>query len=151
MKKYFSFQGRASRREWWAAQLSFFLLFPLVLVIEGLDKFGLIPERVAEGEQTPNIGFVVITLDIAIFIGFSMILWISVATTVRRLHDQDRTGWLAIPAYLINLIPVLGSIAVMFFLGVMRGDSSDNQYGKQPYSTTGTPSQGQGSQGSQGG
>src|SRR5690606_13808528 len=51
----------------------------------------------------------------------------SIAVSVRRLHDIDRTGWWV----LINLIPLIGLIILLFFF-VQRGTPGDNRFGPDP-------------------
>ncbi|MBU6396373.1 MAG: DUF805 domain-containing protein [Sphingomonadales bacterium] len=51
----------------------------------------------------------------------------ALAVSVRRLHDQDRTGWLL----LLGLIPFLGGFA-LFVLMCLEGTRGPNQYGLDP-------------------
>ena len=51
----------------------------------------------------------------------------SVAVTVRRLHDIDRTGWWT----LLMLVPVIGWIVLIVF-NATEGTGSDNRYGPDP-------------------
>ncbi len=51
----------------------------------------------------------------------------SVAVTVRRLHDIDRTGWWA----LLILLPIIGWLILLYF-HVLKGTDGDNQYGADP-------------------
>ena len=53
-----------------------------------------------------------------------------VAVQVRRFHDQDKSGWLA----LMNLIPYLGAIVALGFM-LIPGTEGDNQYGVDPLQT----------------
>ncbi len=59
---------------------------------------------------------------------FSLITLIpSLAAGTRRLHDTNKSGWFQ----LLWLIPVLGWIAMIYFL-IVQGDAGDNQYGSPP-------------------
>ena len=49
------------------------------------------------------------------------------AVQVRRLHDQDLSGWLV----LVNLVPYLGAL-VMLVLMCIKGTNGENQYGPDP-------------------
>lgn len=52
---------------------------------------------------------------------FSLIFFIpSVALSIRRLHDVNRSGW-----WLLTIIPP-------FIWAFFRGDESENRYGKNP-------------------
>ena len=60
------------------------------------------------------------------------LLWLaiiipSLAVTVRRLHDQDKTGWLV----LLGLIPFVGGLILLVFM-LLEGTKGPNQYGPDP-------------------
>ena len=91
-KRAFDFRGVASRKQYWMAVLVNFV----VILILGLI-FG------ASGS----------TESITISDIYAVIVLIPcISISVRRLHDQNRSGWL----YLINLIPVIGSIIIFIFM-----------------------------------
>ncbi|WP_366146615.1 DUF805 domain-containing protein [uncultured Pseudokineococcus sp.] len=56
----------------------------------------------------------------------------SLAVTVRRLHDIDRTGWWI----LIALIPIIGWIVLLVFH--VSDSDSDNRFGISPKGYQGT-------------
>lgn len=49
------------------------------------------------------------------------------AVTVRRLHDQDKSGWFI----LVNFIPYVGGL-IMLVLAFLPGTDGENQYGSDP-------------------
>ena len=51
----------------------------------------------------------------------------SIAVQVRRLHDQDKSGWFA----LFNLLPYAGGIVMLIFM-LIEGTHGDNRYGPDP-------------------
>ena len=51
----------------------------------------------------------------------------SIAVTVRRLHDTNRTGWWAALA----LVPIVGPLVLLYF-AVLPGDVQPNNYGPNP-------------------
>ena len=51
----------------------------------------------------------------------------SLAVTVRRLHDTDKSGWW----YLISFIPFVGGIILFIFMCINSTPGS-NQYGDNP-------------------
>jgi uncharacterized membrane protein YhaH (DUF805 family) len=55
----------------------------------------------------------------------------SLAVTVRRLHDTDRTGWWL----LIGMIPLIGAIVLLVFM-LLDSQPGDNQYGAHPKGVT---------------
>jgi len=46
------------------------------------------------------------------------------AVTVRRFHDQNRSGWF----FLLNLIPYVGGLVVLVFM-LLPGTPGDNNFG----------------------
>lgn len=50
----------------------------------------------------------------------------SIAVGVRRLHDQDKSGWFM----LLGLIPLVGIVLLVFFC--LEGTKGPNQYGPDP-------------------
>lgn len=62
------------------------------------------------------------------FLVYSLAMIIpSIAVTVRRLHDTNRSGWFI----LINFVPLIGPIVVFVFM-VLDSDPDANQYGPNP-------------------
>ena len=107
--KYFQFDGRAARSEYW----SFFLFSLIVLQVAAvLDAVT---------------GLFIFYLTAALVL---MIPTLSVC--VRRFHDFDRSGWWI----LIILIPFIGSLVVLIWT-VSEGNPFPNQYGTIPTNTPG--------------
>ena len=102
LKKYFVFQGRASRSEYWWFQLivspsyyiSTYLQNELSYFFLGITLFTLIP---------------------------------AISAGVRRLHDTNRSGFLL----LISFIPFIGGLILLFFL-VSEGTKGKNKFGLDP-------------------
>lgn len=55
----------------------------------------------------------------------------SLAVTVRRLHDTDRSGWWI----LIVLVPLIGTIVLLVF-ALLEGTPGSNRYGPNPKEAT---------------
>ncbi|MFV2091355.1 MAG: DUF805 domain-containing protein, partial [Pseudomonadales bacterium] len=51
----------------------------------------------------------------------------SLAVSVRRLHDSNRSGWWL----LIGLVPILGGIIVTVFT-LLNGTAGENRFGPNP-------------------
>ena len=113
-KKYAVFSGRARRKEYW-----FFTLFHVIASICLILIDNII------GTYDPYIEIIGFGLLSGIYA--LAILIPSVAVSVRRLHDTERSAWWL----LIALIPVIGAIALLVFLCI---DSSlgENRYGANP-------------------
>ena len=107
--KYFQFDGRASRSEYW-----WFFLFSLIVL-----QVAAVLDAVT--------GLFIFYLTAALVL---MIPTLSVR--VRRFHDFDRSGWWI----LIILIPFIGSLVVLIWT-VSEGNPFPNQYGTIPTNTPG--------------
>ncbi|MDO6590808.1 DUF805 domain-containing protein [Loktanella sp. D2R18] len=102
--KYADFAGRAGRTEFWT-----FIVFSIVVNVLASVIFGMI-----------GLGIVATVVSLALVVP-------SVAVTVRRLHDRDMTGWLA----LVGLIPLLGALWLLYTC-YFEGTEGANQFGEQP-------------------
>ncbi len=115
--KYATFQGRASRSEYWWFVLAFLLFALLVNKIEG-------------AVFAPMLGFE--AFDPAAGNPMSMIVSLALflptlAVAIRRLHDIDRSGWW----YLIGFVPLIG-VLVLIYWYVQPGTAGDNTFGPPP-------------------
>jgi uncharacterized membrane protein YhaH (DUF805 family) len=110
-KKYATFAGRARRSEYWYFMLFYFLAVVLLTVID-----------VFTGMYNEEAG---IGLLSALFMIATILP--SLAVTVRRLHDTDRSGWWV----LLNLIPVIGVLVVLVFT-VLDSQPGANRFGPNP-------------------
>ena len=110
--KYFDFSGRARRLEFWSYTL-FFNVFVFMFLGYLDDMTGMYDSKMGLG----------------LFQGiFSLLTFIpSVAVTVRRLHDTNRSGWW----YPVILIPIIGWLWGLVVL-CLNGTSGDNRFGKNP-------------------
>lgn len=112
LKKYATFSGRARRKEYWM-----FWLFNMIITL----GFGLLGSLVSEfvGRRWLGLGIFILYI-IGTFIP-------QLAVSVRRLHDQDRSGWWL----LLQAVPYVGFI---FWLVLMTGNGTqgENQYGPDP-------------------
>ena len=98
-QKYFCFEGRAGRKEFWMWVLAAFIVSFVLGVI-------------------PKVGNILSGL-------FSLaILLPSLGVTARRFHDLGKSGWMQ----LLGLIPVVGGLIVLI-LCIPEGDKESNAYG----------------------
>lgn len=79
-------------------------------------------------EPDPSAGMnaTTITLTIVCLAAFCYGMWISVISTIKRLHDLDKSGWF----YLICMVPVAGSLFYLY-VSLKRADDGNNEYGKR--------------------
>ncbi len=118
LRKYADFNGRARRSEYWLFTL-FLVIVSIVLYVPMLAFAG---EMQTTGEMNPIAGLFMLIL-VVFFLGT---LIPSIAVTVRRLHDTDRSGWW----YLISFIP-FGGIVLLIFT-VLDGTPGSNKFGRDP-------------------
>lgn len=63
----------------------------------------------------------------AVFVVYALAVLIpSIAVSIRRLHDTDKSGWWL----LIGFIPLGGLVLLIFY--IMSGDPRQNKYGNAP-------------------
>ena len=111
LKKYAVFGGRSRRMEYW-----YFVLFNIIVSI----VLGVIDGLLGTSGSYAGAGLLSGIYGLAVLIP-------SLAVTVRRLHDTDRTGWWI----LIALVPLIGVIVLLVF-ALLEGTPGDNQYGPNP-------------------
>ena len=111
---YANFEGRARRKEYWMFVL-FNFIFSLLLYIP------LIIGTVMESEIIMYIGIGLVSIYVL------AIIVPSIAVVVRRLHDQNKSGWY----YFVSLIPIAGFFWMLVLL-ITEGTSGPNQYGEDP-------------------
>jgi uncharacterized membrane protein YhaH (DUF805 family) len=104
---YVGFEGRAARPEYWWWVL-FIIVVAVVLQIIGSILFG--ADSSAAGALA-GLFYLVTLLP-------------SLAVSVRRLHDTDRSGWWL----LIGFIPLIGGLILLFFM-VQAGTPGPNRFG----------------------
>jgi len=110
----FSFQGRISRSTYW---LKYFLPYVGIYIL-------MIVLDIVSG--TFDVGS-----DIGVFSGiFSLVaIYPSLAISVKRCHDRDRSGWFL----LVGLIPLV-NIWLLVELGFLKGTPGKNKYGSDSLS-----------------
>jgi len=115
LKKYAVFSGRARRAEYW-----YFVLFNIIVAV----VLSLIDTLLGTFNFMQGVGLLSGLYALAVLIP-------TLAVTVRRLHDIDRTGWWIF----INLIPLIGFIVLLVF-AVTDGTPGSNRYGRNPKGAT---------------
>ena len=111
LKKYAVFSGRSRRMEYW-----YFVLFNIIVSI----VLGVIDGLLGTSGSYAGAGLLSGIYGLAVLIP-------TLAVTVRRLHDTDRTGWWI----LIALVPLIGVIVLLVF-AALDGTPGNNQYGPNP-------------------
>ncbi|MFM5884932.1 MAG: DUF805 domain-containing protein [Novosphingobium sp.] len=120
-RRYADFSGRSQRMEYWM----FYLLYAIVAIV----CLGLIIAEAPNKELDPGANGGPIFWLGATVLG----LWVlgsivpSIAVTVRRFHDQDKSGWM----YLLTFVPYVGGLIIFAFM-CMEGTRGPNSYGADP-------------------
>ena len=125
-RHYVDFSGRSTRTEFWL----FFIIFYGVIVASFLvtDILGGTALEDAADSEAFSLAYI------------PMVLWIiaaflpSIAVTIRRLHDSNKSGWM----YLLTIIPYIGFIFFIVF-GFLPGTHGENDYGFDPRYGEGGP------------
>jgi uncharacterized membrane protein YhaH (DUF805 family) len=109
-RNFANFGDRARRTEYWMFTLVNVVVAFLLGIVDGIAGFG----------HGAGIGLLGGIYSLVVFIP-------SLAVTVRRLHDTNRSGWWV----LVGIIPILGWLALLYFL-VSEGQRGGNEYGLDP-------------------
>ena len=98
--KYFDFETRSSRKEFWYWQLFRILMFLSFTYLESLGLSGLL------------------------FISNFIFLIPEIAVSIRRLHDINKSGW-----WILLTLTIIGIIPLIYFYCI-KGDDGANDYGQ---------------------
>jgi uncharacterized membrane protein YhaH (DUF805 family) len=107
LKHYAEFSGRARRSEYWNFVL-------LNLIVAFVLSF-------ADTVVRKILGFGVFGPVYAL-----VVLLPSIAVSIRRLHDTDRSGWWLLLAF----VPIVGLVLIWFL--AEDGNAGTNRYGQNP-------------------
>lgn len=128
LSNYATFNGRASRSEFWFFYLFVIIVSAILSVIDsaaGLRVGASSEEIVINGTAIPlvssGVGVLSTIFAIAMLIPF-------LAVGVRRLHDSDKSGWLLLLGYVLICACGIGLI-LLIVLWVLKGTPGDNKYG----------------------
>jgi uncharacterized membrane protein YhaH (DUF805 family) len=170
----FGFKGRINRAKYWLAGLiilSFMIIFVALVQLSLMINFVAHAMGTAHGKGEVSFGFdlddIFTVLDPAAWralsfaklpmllvkaTGMVLSLWIFIATSIKRLHDRDKSGWWMVPFIAVpslhdhfsDLLPgsyfALISGAIMLVLMIwgfvelyfLRGTKWTNRYGPDP-------------------
>jgi len=118
LRKYADFSGRASVREYWM-----FVVGNLIIGFVGGLGALILAFIIGLGTDIYALGFLFYILVVG---GYGLYIIIpSISITVRRLHDQDKSGVF----YFLTFIPYVGPIVILVFM-CLQGNTGLNQYGE---------------------
>lgn len=110
LERYAKFDGRAGRPEYWWFALANFLAWMVLSIL-----------AIAAMAFADVLGILMFLVIGAYWVG---LIVPTIAVTIRRLHDSNKSGWLL----LIALIP-FGSIVILIFT-LLASDAGANQFGE---------------------
>ena len=110
MNKLFSCSGRAGRAEYW----KFNIVFTVLIMIAGFIDGSMAPADDPFAFPTPW-AQILVTL---------IILIPSMAVSVRRFHDRNKSGWWL----LIGLVPIIGIFWLFVDLALLPANEEGNSY-----------------------
>jgi uncharacterized membrane protein YhaH (DUF805 family) len=120
MNLLFSFQGRVNRARFWLVHLGILIAEIVIFMIAGGAAMMADPQAaMAASRSATSLVFLVL---------FIPIFWISLAITVKRYHDRNKSGWWIF----IVFVPVIGAIWYFIEVGFLPGTSGPNTYGADP-------------------
>ncbi|MEJ0029908.1 MAG: DUF805 domain-containing protein [Bacteroidota bacterium] len=100
----FTARGRINRRTYWIASIFTWSTFYVLFNLIDLVSYT------------------------ATLIIYPLLFWALISTAIKRIHDTGRSGvWLW-----IVLIPVVGPLILIFFLGFRKGNRTKNRFGAAP-------------------
>ena len=122
LKRYADFEGRSRRKEYWMFTLGILALYVVLAAF-----FFVAADAARDRPSSAGIGMsVVIVVGIGAIVVLGLFLpWIAVQ--VRRLHDQDKSGWFI----LLGFIPYIGGLIMLVFMCI-DGTPGQNRFGDDP-------------------
>ena len=119
-RRYADFSGRSRRMEYWL-----FVLFSAIVAFVLFGTLGIMAGAANARGQEPTGAFAGLSA-VLYLIYLAVFLIPTIAVAVRRLHDQDKSGWLV----LLQLVPIANIVLLVFMF--LPGTVGPNQYGPDP-------------------
>lgn len=136
-KRYFDFQGRSRRKEYWMFTLLNIIVVAVLMVI-ALGTGGMASGISSAAGEAAMLGSLFSGVGILIVLWALAVIIPSIAVTVRRLHDRDMSGWWYLAFIVGGMIPYIGFIAsiALLVLMVLPGTPGPNRFGEDPLNPT---------------
>ncbi len=128
LRRYADFSGRSRRKEYWM-----FHLFNLLVAAAIWTLIGIVMLAMYNADASEDVMMTIFVPLAALHFFFALFLIVpGLAVTVRRLHDQDKSGW----AILVALIPGIGGLVLLVFM-ILEGTRGPNRFGPDPLESSG--------------
>lgn len=122
LKRYAEFDGRSQRQEYWM-----FVLLQAILYTVGLVVVFTVAVAETTGPKTDQFPAAALIIVLLLFLVYLALFIPTLAARVRRLHDQDLSGWFV----LMGFIPYIGWMIILVFMCI-DGTPGTNRFGPDP-------------------
>ena len=126
LKRYFDFSGRSRRKEFWMWILFVLIAYAVAIFLDVQLGTGGSATSYGGADGEMSAGFNAQGGIITMLVGLAMLIP-GIAVAVRRMHDQDKSGWWL----LIGLVPIIGGIWLIV-LYCTEGTRGPNRFGPDP-------------------
>ena len=131
IQRFFSFEGRFSRKQYIINNLlliSIGLLLLILFIVLGNLGVTETKNAINDSVDMSNNIFLTVGISIIILSVIEITAFVSLMSfTVRRLHDIGQSGWFS----LLMLIP-FATLIMVIVLSIKKGDIGNNKYGIDP-------------------
>jgi uncharacterized membrane protein YhaH (DUF805 family) len=126
----FSFEGRQRRLYFWLVTL-------VIAVINGVVWGLTIGPAYMVAATTGAPAGILAGSALLGWLVYLLLLWPSLANSVKRCHDRDKSGWWLLLMWLAS-ITVIGALWPLIELGFIDGTPGPNRFGPSPKGMTAT-------------
>lgn len=120
LKRYFDFSGRSRRKEYWMYFLFYLACYIVAGILDVQLGFATTTSTSEFGDGTASASFNMNGGMITMIVGLFFLIP-NIAVAVRRMHDNDKSGWWV-------LVPIYNLIVIWF----MEGTRGPNRFGPDP-------------------
>jgi uncharacterized membrane protein YhaH (DUF805 family) len=138
-----SFNGRIGRAQFLGGFILTWVTLAVIPVVisayGGVSLVGFVEQFISARFDLQRLLAHYSTLLFAMIVVWIIGCWMSWATTVKRWHDLDKSGWWVFWTTILVGIPYVGwliSLIILVYLFLVRGTIGPNRYGPDPFGQT---------------